>query len=87
MGKQGDCRDVDCQEALAHLQDYLKRELGDDTAGEVQRHLDRCRHCFSRARFEENFLQMLEQHARKGGCPEALRRRILDLIRSETALG
>jgi hypothetical protein len=53
----------------------------------VHRHLDHCRHCFDQATFEENFLRMLEERARKETCPGALRQRILDLLRNEAGPG
>ena len=69
---------IDCREAHARLQDYLKRELTPELAAEMRAHLERCRPCFGHARFEESFLVMLEVQA--GGarcCPDALRARIL----------
>ena len=57
---------LDCQEALAHLQDYLKRELTPELVLEVQTHLERCRDCSGYARFEESFLLMLETRAQQG---------------------
>jgi anti-sigma factor (TIGR02949 family) len=75
--------EMNCKEAVDRLQDYLKRELTPGLAAEVRRHLDHCGHCFDHARFEENFLRMLEERARKETCPGALRQRILDLLRNE----
>jgi len=74
---------IDCREALAHLQDYLKREITPEVAAEVRDHLDRCRGCFTHARFEENFLAMLEERARRQVCPGPLRDRILAALRAE----
>jgi anti-sigma factor (TIGR02949 family) len=74
---------IDCEQALAHLQDYLKRELTPDLVVEVRDHLDRCRDCFTQARFEENFFHMLEIRARRETCPGALRARILAALRAE----
>ncbi len=74
---------VDCAQALAHLDDYLKRELTPALMVEVRRHLEHCRPCFEQARFEENFLVMLETRAGRETCPEKLRARILALLRAE----
>jgi anti-sigma factor (TIGR02949 family) len=68
---------------MAHLDDYLKQELTQELMVEVRRHLERCRPCFKHARFEENFLAMLETRARRETCPAKLRARILDLLRAE----
>jgi anti-sigma factor (TIGR02949 family) len=74
---------IDCEQALANLHDYLKRELTPDLVVEVRNHLDRCRSCFSHACFEENFLLMLETRARRETCPGELRARILAALRAE----
>jgi anti-sigma factor (TIGR02949 family) len=74
---------IDCGEAEARLQDYLKRELTPELAGEVRDHLKRCRGCFGHAQFEENLLQLMEARARRETCPGALRDRIRALLRAE----
>lgn len=74
---------IDCEQAMAHLHDYLKRELTADMVEEVHQHLERCRPCFSHARFEQNFLLMLETRARRDTCPSELRARILAALRAE----
>jgi anti-sigma factor (TIGR02949 family) len=73
---------IDCREAELQLYDYLKQELTPELAAEMQRHLARCRHCFSYARFEENFLRMLESCARVR-CPGTLRARIVAVLAAE----
>ena len=78
---------IDCREAAARLQDYLKRELTPELEAEMLAHLERCRPCFSHVRFEQNFLLMIEGRARRLGCPGALRARILSVIRSEMGGG
>jgi anti-sigma factor (TIGR02949 family) len=74
---------VDCVKAMTHLDDYLKRELTPELMVEVRQHIERCRDCFTQARFEENFLTMLETRASRETCPEKLRARILALLRAE----
>jgi anti-sigma factor (TIGR02949 family) len=74
---------VDCAKAMAHLDDYLKQELTPELMVEVRRHLEHCRDCFEQARFEENFLTMLETCASRETCPGKLRARILALLRAE----
>ena len=68
---------------MAHLHDYLKQELTPDLVVEVRQHLERCRDCLSVARFEQNFLVMLETRARRDTCPGELRARILAALRAE----
>jgi len=74
---------VDCQEAMTHLQDYLKQELTPDLAAEIHRHLDRCRDCFSYAQFEATFIRILETRGRRETCPGELRARIEAALRAE----
>jgi len=74
---------LDCEQALAHLQDYLKRELTSELVAEVRVHLERCRDCAGYARFEESFLLMLETSARREICPKEVRARILAALRAE----
>ena len=74
---------VNCTKAMAQLDEYLKQELTPDLAAEVRRHLEHCRPCFSHARFEENFLSMMEGCCRRETCPTDLRARILEALRAE----
>ena len=74
---------LDCEQALAHLQDYLKQELTPDLIAEVRVHLEQCRDCTGYARFEESFLLMLEVRAGRETCPKELRARILAALRAE----
>ena len=74
---------IDCGEAEARLQDYLKRELTPELAAEVRDHLIRCRGCFGHAQFEENLLLLMEARARRETCPSSLRERIRALLRAE----
>jgi mycothiol system anti-sigma-R factor len=43
---------IDCEEALRRLFEYVDAELGDGRRREMDRHLERCRSCFSRVEFE-----------------------------------
>ena len=74
---------INCREAKDRLQDYLKRELTPELAVEVRVHIERCRSCFHHARFEEQFLRMLEERARRETCPGAVRERILRALQAE----
>ena len=75
---------LDCQDALAHLQDYLKRELTPELLAEVRTHLARCRDCAGYACFEKSFLQMLGSRAHKETCPDEVRARIMAALRADT---
>lgn len=70
-----------CEEVLAQLFAYLDRELDDETLAEIERHVETCRGCFSRAEFERR----LKAHVRAAGesaAPESLRARLKHLIES-----
>lgn len=73
---------VDCREALAQLQDYLKHELTPESAQRIAEHLEYCRPCFTHLQYEQNFLVMLESKAGKQCCPERLRVKILSTLRA-----
>ncbi len=75
---------IDCREAGARLQDFLKQELTPGLAAEMRAHLEKCRPCFAHARFEQTFLAMLETRASRCACPDTLRARIVSLLRTET---
>jgi anti-sigma factor (TIGR02949 family) len=72
---------VNCREALAQLQDYLKEELTPESAERIADHLEYCRPCFTHFRYERNFLIMLEAKGGNQCCPEQLRLRILSSLR------
>jgi anti-sigma factor (TIGR02949 family) len=78
---------IDCREARERLQDYLKEELTPERAQEMAAHLERCRHCFSQAKFEESFLVMLRVKSQRTCCPNALKERILAALRAEREPG
>lgn len=42
-----------CEEALRLLAAYLDHEISEPERREVGRHLETCRHCYSRAEFEK----------------------------------
>ena len=74
---------IDCDRALAELQDFLQREETPGLGPLIERHLERCAPCFRHASFERNFLEMLGSRAASIRCPEALRQRILDALQHQ----
>ena len=46
-----------CEDALRLLAEHLDRELDARTSEQVQRHLETCRSCWSRAEFEARLKQ------------------------------
>ncbi len=68
-----------CEEALELLLAYLDHELDDTIWAEVERHLEHCRGCFSRAEFERKLKACL-RGAGEHPAPDRLRARIKQLI-------
>ena len=76
---------LDCDEALALLQDYLKDELTPDNQRRVAGHLAACGHCLEHEQFERNFLAAIARAAKGIRCPDELVARIRQALRSDTA--
>jgi anti-sigma factor (TIGR02949 family) len=72
---------IDCIEALNRLHEYLKQQLTPELAAQVQAHLSACRPCLTNARFERNYLRMLEIKLKSVPCPADRRQRILSALR------
>jgi anti-sigma factor (TIGR02949 family) len=64
-----------CEDALRLLAAHLDRELDAPTHDQVERHLDTCRSCYSRAEFEK---RLKEQLAALGSAP--VRRELTDRV-------
>ena len=73
-------RSIRCEEALRLLATYLDGELDRVGSEEVERHLDTCRSCWSRAEFERRLKGRLAELEREDVAPR-LERRIRTLIR------
>jgi anti-sigma factor (TIGR02949 family) len=73
-------RTIDCEKALRLLAEYLDSELDHASAAEVERHLETCRSCYSRAEFERRLKARLSdvRHAPVG---PSLEQGIRSLIR------
>jgi anti-sigma factor (TIGR02949 family) len=75
--------DLDCEQALAMLQDYLKHEeMSPDLERRLRAHLDRCRPCFGSARFEERFVRLIAKSCTQC-CPDRVREKVLAALRGE----
>jgi anti-sigma factor (TIGR02949 family) len=68
-----------CEEVLKHLVAYLDRDTDAHTAAEIERHLEQCRGCYSRAEFERQ-LKARVRAAGSRAAPERLRARIKKLV-------
>jgi anti-sigma factor (TIGR02949 family) len=70
---------IRCEDVLRQLLLYLDRELDARTAALIERHLELCRGCFSRAAFERKLRAHLKAAAEKP-APARLRARVRDLL-------
>jgi len=62
-------KDLNCEQALHRLFEFLDHELDAEERDAVQYHLSTCRSCFSRADFERRLKQKL--HELRQGEPVA----------------
>jgi anti-sigma factor (TIGR02949 family) len=69
--------DLDCDEALERVYEFLDGELTEDVEGAIRRHLAACGRCLPRFEHERVFLEFIGQRAKLAQAPPALRRRIL----------
>lgn len=70
---------IRCEEVIAHLLEYLDGELDAEKQAHIDRHLEECRGCYSRAEFE----QLLRKKVSELGsepAPETLQRRLKALL-------
>ncbi|MFN2361417.1 MAG: anti-sigma factor [Marinobacter sp.] len=70
---------VSCEEVIEHLFEYMDRELDGHTSAEIERHLERCHDCFSRADFERRLRERIAASGQQQ-APERLHRRIREVI-------
>jgi anti-sigma factor (TIGR02949 family) len=73
-------QEIDCQEVLNRLYEYLDGELTPVREAEVRTHLATCAPCMSVSNFERAYIHFLEARTRAHGAPESLKRRILEQI-------
>lgn len=72
-------RPLNCEEVIARLFDYLDGELDAGCSADIDRHLERCRECFSRAEFERRLRTRVSESG-KAKAPGRLRRRIRNIL-------
>jgi anti-sigma factor (TIGR02949 family) len=75
-----DSTPINCEEALRLLAEFLDHELQADERQGVERHLEACRSCFSRAEFERRLKGEIRRLDREEISPafEERVRRLLD---------
>ena len=72
---------MNCEETLEILWQFLDKELDGESTSELQQHLEECRHCFSKAEFEQRLREMVRRSCSGEQAPLELRERLSKLIR------
>lgn len=72
---------IGCAEAVRRLAAYLDGELDAEDEDEVERHLDRCRSCFSRAEFEKRLRARIRQDLKEEPVSPEFESRVRSLLR------
>ena len=65
-----DTREINCEQALARLFEFLDHELDAAHRAEVEHHLHACRACYSRAEFEKRLKGKLAALGQEQAPPE-----------------
>lgn len=73
----------DCKQLEQELDAFHRGELSDDQTEALRVHLAECRHCACIERHEQAFLERLRAMGPRGGCPEALKAKVLQQCAEE----
>lgn len=71
---------IECEEAIRKLLEYLDGELDEGSQSQVEKHLETCRGCYSRAEFERR-LRGLVAKTGSAPAPASLRLRVRGLMK------
>ncbi len=68
-------KDIDCEQAIKMLFEYIDNELEEHNHSSVENHLHTCRSCFSRMEFEKH-LKDAVMDSKQEAAPSDLRKRV-----------
>ena len=74
-------KQIDCEEAARRLHTFLDRELDEAEIAEVEAHLDDCKECHSKFRFEASFKRLIMARSSEQSAPAGLRERLAQRVR------
>jgi len=83
-----DCIEADyysCEEAVKRLNEYLDHQMTDAERVVVMRHLEICRPCLRRFKFEQTLVISLRQKVALLCAPASLREKLHGLLRDQEA--
>lgn len=72
---------MNCEECEKLIWQYLDGELDGVSSGDLQRHLEECRDCFSHAEFERQVKELVRRSCGCEQAPPELRERLSRLLR------
>lgn len=73
--------EIDCEQALKQIFEFIDHELGKAERDAMERHLHTCKSCFSRAEFEQRLKAKLGK-LRESALPASTSGRIKSLLKS-----
>ncbi len=76
-----DIREIDCDEVMRQLFDFLDGEVDETAEHEIHHHIDECRSCFSRVEFERVLKERIRA-SKDEDLPESLQNRVADLMKN-----
>ena len=85
-GKATPPGDLNCEQVLAQLYEYIDGELDENLIEEIRAHLKKCKCCYPRYDFEAAFLRFLGEHG-KTEVPSELKRKVFAAILEEERSG
>lgn len=74
-------RNIDCEQALRQVFDFIDRELGEADHDAMHRHLETCKSCFSRVEFERKLKAKLGA-LREEKATEPMSKRVKELLKN-----
>ena len=74
-------QEIECEQALRQILEYVDRELGEAEREAMHRHLQTCKSCFSRVEFERRLKGKLGALREETATPE-MNERIKGLLKS-----
>lgn len=73
-------REIDCDEVMRQLFDFLDGEVAEEVDHEIHHHIDECRSCFTRVEFERVLKERIRA-SKDEVLPESLQDRITDMLK------
>lgn len=70
---------IECEEAIAKLLEFLDGELDEADRSRMERHLETCRGCYTRAEFERRLRERVVETG-SARAPDSLRTRVRRLM-------